>query len=143
MWYKSEMVLRNYIPETITSGMFFIIRSPSDENVIPPQLWQIPSIGFSQEGYDDLQDFFDKNGYPVELYIIDPTDGEILASPDMIGWFDDGDSSDEYRDIEINDINLIFKYYEGRIEIEINETDSIYGATNVIVEEGKIIIRPL
>ena len=129
MYYPAELVLRNYIPDSIEPGMFFIVRDASGKPVQPLQLWQNALAGIDQ--------------YPVELYVIDPTDHSILATPTQIGWFDPGEYSDEYRDIELNDINLILGEHEGMIEIEIDEMASIYGATNVTLEEGKVIIRAL
>ena len=129
MYYPAELVLRNYIPDSIEPGMFFIVRDASGKPVQPLQLWQNALAGIDQ--------------YPVELYVIDPTDHSILATPTQIGWFDPGEDSDEYHDIELKDINLILGEHEGMIEIEIDEMASIYGATNVTLEEGKVIIRAL
>ena len=81
-------------------------------------------------------------GFPVEMCIIDPTDHAILATPKQIGWFDPGEESDEYRDIELKDINAILAN-EGLIEIEIDDTADFYGAVNPVLEEEKVIIRIL
>lgn len=140
MFYQAEIVLKNYIPDTIAPGIFFIVRDETGESKHPLRLWQIPEDGISQEEYDSAHDFLDKNGYPIHLFIIDSIDHSILASQEQIGWFDEGEESDEYRDITLKDINNIFGEHEGLIEIEIDEKDDI---VNVILEENKVIIRLL
>lgn len=146
MYYQAELVLKNYIPDSIETDMFFIIRDETGEPKYPINLWAFPSpmiLDFP------LEKIFDKLGYPVKLFIIDPIfnpmsynvdNSRILATPEQIGWFDEGEEIDEYRDITLKDINLIFGEHEGRIEIEIDEKDDI---VNVILEEGKVIIRAL
>jgi hypothetical protein len=143
MYYPCEMILKNYIPETITSEMFFVTRNSSGENVNSPHIWKFESY-MTLEEYS-LQEIFDNIGYPVELYIIDPKDEEILVWPNQIGWFDDGESSDEYRDIELKDINSILEN-EGLLEIEISNgtTAPIFHEDIIpILEEDKVIIRML
>ena len=141
MYYPAELVLRNYVPDSIEPGMFFISKAPSGENFNPLQIWQFTSPNDVNVSLDNRVEAV--VGYPVELFVIDPTDHSILATPSQIGWYDPGEESDEYRDIELKDINLILGEHEGMIEIEIDEMASIYGATNIILEEGKVIIRAL
>jgi len=130
------------MPDLVESGMFFIVKSPSGENVNPPQLYHLKEEDYPSLQFQDTEALFYKEGYPVELYVIDSTDHEILALPTQIGWFDPGDDSDEYRDIELKDINAILAN-EGLIEIEIDDLDDFYGVCNVILEEEKVIIRIL
>jgi len=143
LYYPAELVLRNYIPDSIEPGMFFISQLSSGENFNPPQIWEFEKFKDIPNMWIPIQEVFNMYGYPVELYIIDPIDHSILATPNQIGWYDPGEESDEYRDIELKDINLILGEHEGMIEIEIDEMTSIYGATNVTIDEGKIIMRAL
>jgi hypothetical protein len=135
MYYPAELVLRNYIPDSIEAGIFFIVVDQTGTPKQPPQLWQLT---IDQLYVDNLEIV----GHPVELYVIDPTDHNVLATPKQIGWYDPGEDSDEYHDIELKDINLILAN-EGMIEIEIDDMGDFYGAVNVILEEEKVIIRAL
>ncbi len=75
-----------------------------------------------------------KHGAPVELAIVDE-DGDLLASHDEIGWWDDGDDVDEYREVTIDDINYILREFEGYVDIEIDDENN-----DVILVEDKVIL---
>ena len=141
MYYPAELVLTSYLPLTIEIGMRFVnIRNPGTDNEII-ELIEITKATL-REVPSDIDRFFEKYGTPVELLVVDGHD-TVLATHEQIGWFDPGDESDEYRDIELKDINIILQEYEGQIEIEIDDVAYNYGAINPIIEEGKVIIRPL
>jgi len=74
-----------------------------------------------------------KHGAPVELIIIDD-EGGLLASHDEIGWWDDGDDSDEYRDVTLDDINYLLRELDGYVDILV---DDEYGP---ILLEDRIIL---
>ena len=140
MYYAAELVIKNYIPETITPGMRFM-------NVLHPgtsreqvELWEASKKDLA--GFSSSEEFFAKHGYPVELYVIDYGD-TILATPEQIGWYDEGDDTDQLRDIELKDINAILQDHEGFVEIDIDDMAEFYGATNVTLEQGKVILRAL
>lgn len=138
MYQAAELVLKSYMPLAIEIGMRFVKINP-DKTV---ELFEITKANYSNTVFSDPEEFFLKHGAPVELYVIGEYDF-VLATPNQIGWFDPGEESDEYRDIELKDINLILQEHEGHIEIEIEEVAFEYGAINPIIEEGKVIIRPL
>jgi hypothetical protein len=79
--------------------------------------WESSEVFAIDKVPQDEQEFINKNGYPVEPYIIGE-DEEILAEPEEIGWWDEGEHSDEYRDITINDVNLILNEFDGEIVID-------------------------
>lgn len=137
MYYGAELVLKNYIPETISPGMRFVnvLYPGTDKETI--ELWEASKSDLA--GFSSLEEVFVKYGYPVELYIIDYGD-TILAKPEQIGWYDEGEHSDELRDIELKDINDILQNHEGFVEIEIDEW---YETINVTLEQEKVIIRAL
>ncbi len=59
----------------------------------------------------------------------------ILATPDEIGWFDEGDDTDELRDVTLNDLNYIINYEGGFVLIDVD------GETGEpTLAEGKVII---
>jgi hypothetical protein len=79
--------------------------------------WESSEVFAIDKVPQDEQEFINKNGYPVEPYIIGE-DEEILASPNEIGWWDEGEETDEYRDVTINDVNMIINEFDGEIAID-------------------------
>lgn len=120
MWYPAEISLSSYLPTELEEGMLFINRI--SVGVIEPyiELFELEEIP------EDMDEFMSKNGAPVELVIIDD-EGGILASHDEIGWWDDGDDSDEYRDITLDDINYLLRELDGYVDIEVDE----YGVVSI------------
>jgi len=114
MWYPAEISLSSYLPSELEEGMLFINRI--SVGVIEPyiELWELEEVP------EDMDEFMSKNGAPVELVIIDD-EGGILASHDEIGWWDDGDDSDEYRDVTLEDINYLLRELDGYVDIEVDE----------------------
>jgi hypothetical protein len=74
----------------------------------------------------DIESYIGINGAPVEPYIYIlgnpnvPDETFCIATPDMIGWFDEGDHSDDLSDITIKEINNILEN-SGYCEIEVEE----------------------
>jgi hypothetical protein len=81
---------------------------------------------------EDADAFMAKHGAPVELVIIDE-DGKFVASHDEIGWWDDGDDTDEYREVTLDDINYLIREFEGYVDVEIDDE-------GLVVIEGKIVL---
>jgi hypothetical protein len=133
MHEKASLVFKSYMPMRLEKGMLFLswIRDV-------PYIRSLENVPFDEEEY------VFQNGYPVEPYIIyygNPNLNEeyILAGPEEIAWFDEGESSDYILDIEVKHYNTIIQDYESEIELEIdpNDEDSI----SPLLYEGKIIIR--
>lgn len=126
MWYPAEISLSSYLPKELEEGMLFINRI--SVGVIEPyiELFELEEIP------EDMDEFMSKNGAPVELVIIDD-EGGILASHDEIGWWDEGNDSDEYRNITLDDINYLLRELDGYVDIEVDE----YG---VILMEDKVVL---
>lgn len=118
MEYLVELVLKNYLPLELEEGMLFINRI--SVGVIEPyvELWELDYIP------EDMDDFISKNGAPVELLLIDE-DEEIIATTEEIGWIDDGEHTDELRDVTLNDINIILRDYDGYVNIELDEDGDV------------------
>lgn len=125
MWYPAEISLSSYLPSELEEGMLFINRI--SVGVVDPyiELFEIEEVPEDQDA------FMAKHGAPVELVIIDE-DGDLLASPDEIGWWDDG--GDEYRDVTLDDINYLLRELDGYIDIEVDEN---YG---VVLIEDRVVI---
>jgi hypothetical protein len=126
MWYPAEISLSSYLPSELEVGMLFINRI--SVGVIEPyiELFELEEVP------EDPDAFMAKHGAPVELLIIDEDD-ELLASHDEIGWWDEGDDSDEYRDVTLDDINYILRELDGYVDIEVDE----YG---VVLIEDRVIL---
>ena len=118
MWYPAEFAFNSYFPDELQEGMLFINRI--SVGVIEPyiELFELEEIP------EDADAFMAKHGAPVELVIIDD-EGDLLASHDEIGWWDDGDDSDEYRDITLEDINYILRELDGYVDIEYDEDEGV------------------
>jgi hypothetical protein len=126
MWYPAEISLSSYMPPELEVGMLFINRI--SVGVIEPyiELFELEEVP------EDADAFMSKHGAPVELVIIDD-EGGLLASHDEIGWWDEGDDSDEYRDVTLEDINYLLRELEGYIDIEVDE----YG---VVLIEDRVVL---
>jgi hypothetical protein len=74
-----------------------------------------------------------RHGVPVELVIIDES-GNLLASHDEIGWWDEGEHTDELRDITLDDINYLLREFDGYIDIEYDEDEGI------VFMEDKVVL---
>jgi len=126
MWYPAEISLSSYMPPELEVGMLFINRI--SVGVIEPyiELFELEEVP------EDADAFMSKHGAPVELLIIDD-EGGFLASHDEIGWWDDGDDSDEYRDVTLDDINYLLRELDGYVDIEVDE----YGVIHI---EYKVVL---
>ena len=130
--YEAELALRSYMPKTLELGMLF-----ADVTEEGTTLWELDKIPQDEEA------FMIENGAPMEVYIID-NDDSVIAEPHEIGWFDEGDDTDELRDITLDDINYILNEFDGWLEIEIIE-DFFDEDEQVIpnMYEQKVVVRLL
>ena len=126
MWYPAEISLSSYLPSELEEGMLFINRI--SVGVIEPyiELFELEEVP------EDADAFMAKNGAPVQLVIIDD-EGGLLATHDEIGWWDDGDDSDEYRDVTLEDINYLLRELDGYVDIEIDEYGVIHIEDRVVL----------
>lgn len=130
--YEAELALRSYMPKRLELGMLFV-----DVTEEGTTLWELDKIPQDEEA------FMVENGAPMEVYIID-NDDSVIAEPHEIGWFDEGDDTDELRDITLDDINYILNEFDGWLEIEIIE-DFFDEDEQVIpnMYEQKVVVRLL
>ena len=127
MWFAAEIVLKSYLPPELEVGMLFTNRI--SVGVIDPYI----EIFELEEIPEDADAFMAKHGAPVELIIIDE-DNNVLARHDEIGWWDEGEDSDEYRDVTLDDINYLLREFEGSVDIEYDEDEGI-----VFIEDRVIL----
>ena len=116
MWYPAEISLSSYLPDELQEGMLFINRI--SVGVIDPyiELFELKEIP------EDPDAFMSKHGAPVQMWIIDGDD-EVLATPEQIGWWDEGSHTDELRDVTLNEINFLLRECDGTVEIEVEDYD--------------------
>jgi hypothetical protein len=127
MWMPAEISLSSYLPSELEVGMLFVNRI--SVGVIEPyiELFELEDIP------EDPDAFMAKNGAPVELLIIN-NEGEPIASHDEIGWWDEGDDSDEYRDVTLDDINYLLREFDGYVDIELDDDEDI------VLIEDKVVL---
>ena len=131
MWYPAVLDVRSYKPLSLEKGMLFT----GNEYTPVWELLKVPN--------EPAEEFFEKNGYPVEPHIFDPINGEELVQPHQIGWIldvdynDDGEDEECLRDITAKDLCSII-LEGGDVEIEIEE---IGRDVEVLFDEGKAVIK--
>ena len=128
MWISAEIVLRSYLPPELEVGMLFVNRI--SVGVMEPyiELFELEEIP------KDPDAFMAKNGAPVDLGIID-SDGRPVAIDHEIGWWDDGDDVDEYREVTLDDINYLLRELDGYVDIEYDENEDDF-----VLIEGKVVL---
>lgn len=131
MYFVAQIVFKSYVPHVLEKGMWFIRTSNEMKEVFElNQVFRSP---------EEEEKFITFNGYPVKPFIVEEyMDGSIpaiLATPDEIGWLDEGEDTDELRDITLEDINYIVNYDYGFLLIDVD------GETGEpTLAEGKVII---
>lgn len=128
MWYPAEIVLKSYLPSELEVGMLFTNRI--SVGVIEPyvELFELEELP------EDPDAFMSKHGVPVKLFIIGEGE-EVIATEDEIGWWDEGEHTDELRDITLDDINYILREFEGYVDVEYDEVDDDF-----VVYENKVVL---
>lgn len=125
-----ELVVKNYMPEHIEKGMMFIKgHRANTEN----EYLEVFVLSYTPISDYDQEQFIANNGYPIELYLIDEQ-GEVLVTPEEIGWWDEGEDSDSLTDISIRQINDIIQMYDGLVDVQVEDDGEI------IIVEGKAIM---
>ena len=132
MHFTVELVLKSYMPKQLEIGMWFITKINPGTRKEYTEVWALDKIP-----QESVEEFVVKNGAPVEPYLI--YDEQVIAEPHEIGWWDEGEHSDELRDIELKDINLLLDDYDGVVDVEIDEWDFAHeDAVVAIMYAGKV-----
>jgi hypothetical protein len=128
MWMPAEISLSSYLPSELEVGMLFVNRI--SVGVIEPyiELFELEEIP------EDPDAFMAKNGAPVTLVITTIEDDNVRATEEQIGWWDDGDESDEYREVTLDDINFLLRECDGYVDIEFDDDEDI------VLIEGKVVL---
>jgi len=113
MQCPAELVLKSYKPLHLEKGMLFITKLNPGTRKEYVELWELKELPSNTE------DFYLKNGYPVELQIV--YGDELLADHHQIGWFNVSDESEDLYDITLKEINTILADYDGEVDVEIRQ----------------------
>jgi hypothetical protein len=124
MYVRARLIMQSYKPLKLEKGMLFIGMQKAIPSVFP--MLHVPLNKNEEELYLQL------NGYPVEPHIIiqgNPNVPEetytIAQGWNQIGWFDEGDHTDELTSLTHQHINDILMN-DGWLEIEIEEEEYCY-----------------
>lgn len=136
MYILAKLIFQSYIPKEIKKGMLFKQRI---SEVIYGNVYEYDRIYQIQMDQMDYDGYTAANGMPVKPVIVSITanpddNADILATDDQIGWWDEGPQSDELRDIELKDINLVLQEDDGMLEIEVKFH---------ITDDGEELIEPV
>jgi hypothetical protein len=145
MFIDCKLVLKSYIPEKLEKGMWFVrvktevVYGDKTEYLSVHELALVPR---------DMETYLTYNGYPVKPYLvypmINPDDAQVIAAtPEQIGWWDEGDHVDELRDITVKDINNILEWDNSMVQMEIldDEEDEEDGTPIPLLYDNKVTLR--
>jgi len=145
MFIDCKLVLKSYVPEKLEKGMWFVrvktevIYGNKQEYLHVSELDVVPR---------NMDTHLVEYGYPVQPYLvypmINPDDTEVIAAtPDQIGWWDEGEHVDDLRDITVKDINNILEWDNSMVQIEIldDEEDEEDGTPIPILHYDKVTLR--
>ena len=129
MWMPAEISLSSYLPSELEVGTLFVNRI--SVGVIEPyiELFELEEIP------EDSDVFMAKHGAPVTLVITTIEDDNVRATEEQIGWWDEGEDSDEYREITLDGINFLLRECEGYVDIEFDDDDG-----DIVLIEGKVVL---
>jgi hypothetical protein len=147
MFTLAKLVFKSYMPLQLEKGMWF---ASKQRDIVYGEVYDYLQIHELQHVPQDMESYISINGAPVEPYIVMPmlnpdSPEEILATPDQIGWWDQGDTSDDLEDLTVQIINA-YIYGEdgedGAIALEVFDSEDEEGIhRNVVFFHNKVTIR--
>ena len=144
MFTQAKLILKSYFPLKLEKGMWFL--GMQHKEIVVYQLT------FDINNEEQKEIYMQLNGAPVEPYIYlegnpnVPDETSLMAEPENIGWFDEGEHTDDMHDITLREINNILEN-GGHCEIEVEEEhlddDEASDYINIVpvLFQGKITIR--
>ena len=118
MLTQAKLILQSYKPLKLERGMWFLAMHHGEISVY--------ELGYNIHNDQQMETYVQLNGYPVEpyLYIVGnpniPDETFLIATPEQIGWFDEGEHTDEMHDVTLKEINNILNN-DGYCQIEVEE----------------------
>lgn len=144
MFTLAKLVFKSYMPLRLEKGMWF---ASKQKDIVYGKVYEYLKLYELTHVPQDMDSYIAINGAPVEPYIVQPMQNpdepeQILATPDQIGWWDEGDSSDDLEDLTVQIINS-YIYGEdgdnGAIALEMDEDEE--GNRRLVLFYGKVTIR--
>lgn len=147
MFTLAKLVFKSYMPKQLEKGMWF---ASKQKDIVFGEVYEYLQIHELQHVPQDMDSYIAINGAPVEPYIVQPMlnpdePEQILATPEQIGWWDQGDTTDDLEDITPKIINT-YIYGEdgenGAIALEVFDSEDEEGIhRNVVFFHNKVTIR--
>lgn len=149
MFTLAKLVFKSYMPLQLEKGMWF---ASKQKDVVYGQVYEYLKLYELTHVPQDMDSYIAINGAPVEPYIVQPMQNpdlpeQILATPDQIGWWDEGDSSDDLEDLTVQIINSYIYGEDGENgdialemhEFQDDESGDMY--KSLVLFHGKVTIR--
>jgi hypothetical protein len=147
MFTLAKLVFKSYMPLQLEKGMWF---ASKQKDLVYGKVYEYLQLHELTHIPQDKDSYIAVNGAPVEPYIVMPmlnpdSPEQILATPDQIGWWDQGDTSDDLEDLTVQIINA-YIYGEdgedGAIALEVFDSEDEEGIhRNVVFFHDKVTIR--
>lgn len=147
MFTLAKLVFKSYMPKQLEKGMWFVSKQ---KDVVYGRIYEYLQLHELTHTPQDMESYIAFNGAPVEPYIVMPTQNkddkeEILATPDQIGWWDQGDTADDLEDLTVQIINAYIYGEDGEngdIALEVFDSEDEEGIhRNVVFFHDKVTIR--
>jgi len=150
MFIEAKLVFRSYMPKRLEEGMLFQRKVSMLKLKTLIEYYEVFEL---KDIPRDIDSYVSINGWPVEPYIYSITANPdehavILATPEVIGWWDDEPDA-EYeegeegmlRDIEVKDFNYALENYDGNIDIQVYDKEFKEGIVKPIIYMEKVTLN--
>ena len=147
MFILAKLIFKSYMPKRLEAGMWF---KKDHSDVVYGKVYNYFTIYELKETPYDMYEYMSVHGAPVEPFIVMPmmnpdSPQEILATPEQIGWWDQGDTSDDLEELTVQLINTYIYGEDGEngdIALEVLDTQDEEGIhRNVVFFHDKVTIR--
>lgn len=147
MFILAKLIFKSYMPKRLEAGMWF---KKDHSDVVYGKVYNYFTIYELKETPYDMYEYMSVHGAPVEPFIIMPmmnpdSPQEILATPEQIAWWDQGDDSDDLEELTVQLINTYIYGEDGEngdIALEVLDTQDEEGIhRNVVFFHDKVTIR--
>ena len=147
MFILAKLIFKSYMPKRLEAGMWF---KKDHSDVVYGKVYNYFTIYGLKETPYDMYEYMSVHGAPVEPFIVMPmmnpdSPQEILATPEQIAWWDQGDDSDDLEELTVQLINTYIYGEDGEngdIALEVLDTQDEEGIhRNVVFFHDKVTIR--
>jgi len=147
MFILAKLIFKSYMPKQLEAGMWF---KKDHSDVVYGKVYNYFTIYELKETPYDMYEYMSVHGAPVEPFIVMPmmnpdSPQEVLATPEQIGWWDQGDTSDDLEELTVQLINTYIYGEDGEngdIALEVLDTQDEEGIhRNVVFFHDKVTIR--